>query len=322
MTSKSEVLIVEPSAGLRRGMKGRLEDEGYVVTAVESGEEALRLASRKFFPVAVVDLDVDARDGGLGLMRSLHETSRPTGLILVTARDSHDGAVGAFRLGAVDVIRKVRGALDDIVDAVERAEARFEAEEDDALYRETRTVLDESLRLLIEQSKSVYDHLSQAAAPVRPRVLIVDDDSEFLRELTGLVRSLDWEVGAEMSGGGALDKGLSNPYDIIASRDELPDLRGSMVLRSIQTQRSEIVGLLYSSSADARIEHMQQGRTEHTERPFRGPAHLVESIQGLADALGARAQERRIIQAFRADHGDFLRRYAELKLKIDRLVFD
>jgi hypothetical protein len=67
---------------------------------------------------------------------------------------------------------------------------------------------------------------------------------------------------------------------------------------------------------------VDQGQIEETERPFRGPEHLVERIQVLAEELGTRAQERRFIQAFRADYEDFLRRYAELKLKIDRLISD
>ena len=63
-------------------------------------------------------------------------------------------------------------------------------------------------------------------------------------------------------------------------------------------------------------------RQKGTERPFKGAVHLAIRIQTLADELGTRAQERRFIQAFRNDHEDFLRRFAELKLKIDRLISD
>lgn len=67
---------------------------------------------------------------------------------------------------------------------------------------------------------------------------------------------------------------------------------------------------------------MDQGQVEETERPFDGPAHLVRRLDLLAQELGTRAQERRFIQAFRSDHEQFVRRYAELKLKIDRLISD
>ncbi|HEY8432338.1 MAG TPA: hypothetical protein VIL20_28390, partial [Sandaracinaceae bacterium] len=80
--------------------------------------------------------------------------------------------------------------------------------------------------------------------------------------------------------------------------------------------------LLYSAEGGGRIQRIEQGQVEATEPSFRGPSHLVEHIEALAEELGTRAQERRFIQAFRADHEDFLRRYAELKLKIDRLVSD
>jgi hypothetical protein len=96
-----------------------------------------------------------------------------------------------------------------------------------------------------------------------------------------------------------------------------------MVLRSIQAQRGEVLGLLYSAAdGNGRIDRVEHGQTEDTERPFEGAEHLVRKIRELADELGTRAQERRFIQAFSADHQDFLRRYAELKLKIDRLISD
>ena len=40
----------------------------------------------------------------------------------------------------------------------------------------------------------------------------------------------------------------------------------------------------------------------------------------LAEAFRARAKDRRYTQAFRERHYDFLRRYVELKIKIDRAL--
>ena len=125
-----------------------------------------------------------------------------------------------------------------------------------------------------------------------------------------------------MNGGGALDRGSSTKLDIIATRDELPDLRGSMVIRSIQAQHGDVLGLLYTTEGDGKIERIEHGQVEDVDRPFTGAAQLIEKIDAVVEELGTRTQERRFIQAFSADHRDFLKRYAELKLKIDRLISD
>ena len=51
---------------------------------------------------------------------------------------------------------------------------------------------------------------------------------------------------------------------------------------------------------------------------FTDAAQLVERLDELAEAWRAKARERRYMQAFREKHYDFLRRYVELRTKIQR----
>ncbi len=322
MAAGSELLIVDGAQRTREGMRKLFEQSGFVCTAVGDGAAAQRLIQQKFFPAALIDLDVDHPGAGVDLLRFVRTHSRQTAVVMLAGRRSFEGAVEALRAGALDVVLKENDQVDHLRQVVKLAAERYQNEQSDELYREVRGVLDEAVKVMLAMSKKVYAHLSLAAAPLRPRVMIVDGESEFLKELASLVQDRGWEVAGEMTGGAGLDRGMSEKLDIIAVRNELPDLRGSMVLRSVQAQRGEVLGLLYSADGTGRIERMEQGRTEATERPFRGADHLVERIQSLADELGTRAQERRFIQAFRGDHEDFLRRYAELKLKVDRLIND
>lgn len=324
MSEGSELLVVDGAQKDREGLRAFFDQRGFVVTAAATGADARRLLAQKFFPVALIDLDVDEPGGGVELIRHVRQVSRPTAIVMITSRGTFDGAVEAFRAGAIDVVEKSAAHVEHLASVVTLAAERFRTgAESDALYREIRGVLDESFKVMLEMSRKVYAHLSLAAMPLKPRVLVVDGEQEFLKELSQLVRKKDWDVSGEVSGGGAMDRGMSAPFDIVASRMELPDLRGSIVLRSIQAQRGEVLGLLYSAAdGSGRIDRVEQGQTEDTERPFRGPAHLVERIEALADEMSTRAQERRFIQAFSADHRDYLRRYAELKLKIDRLITD
>jgi hypothetical protein len=47
-----------------------------------------------------------------------------------------------------------------------------------------------------------------------------------------------------------------------------------------------------------------------------------DRLDELAEAFRAKSRERRYMQAFRERHYDFLRRYVELKVKIDRALND
>jgi len=56
--------------------------------------------------------------------------------------------------------------------------------------------------------------------------------------------------------------------------------------------------------------------------PFTEAKQLVERLDQLAEAWRVKARERRYTQAFRERHYDFLRRYVELKTKIERAIND
>jgi DNA-binding NtrC family response regulator len=318
----SELLIADGVQRDREGMRKYFDERGFVCTAVGDGESARKFATAKFFPVALIDLDVDQPNGGLDLLRFIRERSPETAVVLLVSHKSYDGAVAALRAGAIDVVRKSQDEVEHLAKTISRAAERYQSAANDDLLRDVRRTLDESFKVMLGLSRKVYAHLSMAAVPLKPRVMIVDGDGEFMNQLAKAPQVKDWEISAEMTGGSALDRGMSQRIDIVAIRNELPDLRGSMVLRSIQAQRGEVLGLLYTAENGGRIERVEQGTTEDTERPFKGAMHLAIRVQTLADELGTRAQERRFIQAFRNDHEDFLRRFAELKLKIDRLITD
>ena len=52
------------------------------------------------------------------------------------------------------------------------------------------------------------------------------------------------------------------------------------------------------------------------------PSSSLDRLDELAEAWRVKARERRYTQAFREKHYDFLRRYVELKTKIERAIHD
>ncbi len=325
MATGDELLIVDSVKAHREGMRTLFEDAGYVCTAVGTVADARERIERKFFPAALIDLDVERPGAGIDLVRFIHERSRPTGVVLLSGRRSFEGAVEAFRLGAVDVLLKRPGEVDHlrhIVDVAAERNRGAEAEGAQSVLREVHGILDDAFRVMLQMARRVYHDVSiGSGGRARPRVLVVDSDPAFLQEIAQFLGTKEWEIGAEMTGGAALDKASGQSFDVVAARDDLPDLKGSLVIKSIQTSRAETTGLLYSApGGEGRIEVWEAGRPEDVERPFKGAGHLVQRIEQAVDRLGATQRDRRVIQAFRREHEDFLRRFAEIKTRIARMI--
>lgn len=322
MASGSELLIADGQDGDRKGLRKYFDQRGYICTSVDAAADARGLITRKFFPVALVDVHIDGPRTGIELVRYFREHSRHTSVVLLTSEPSFEDAVEGLRAGVIDVIHKTPAEIEHLGTVVARASDVVTASQGNSeLFREVRAVLDDSFKVMLTMSRSVYSHLSMAAMPLRPSVLIVDGEQDFLRQMSELIQDKAWDVGGEMNGGAALDRGMSTKIDIVVSRLELMDLRGSMVIKTIQAQSPETLGLLYTSAEnEGHIQLIERGESGHIERPFKGAAHLVERIEGLVEQYANTAQERRFIKAFSGDNRAYLKRYAELKLKIDRLI--
>src|SRR5262245_34138383 len=205
----SELLIVDGVARDREALRKFFDERGFVCTAVGDGANARRLVTQKFFPAALIDLDVDAQDGGLDLLRFIKERSRQTGAVLLCSRRSFEGAVEAVRAGALDVVFKSPDQTEHLGQVVGLAAERYRSTQNDELFRDVRSVLDQSFKVMLGLSKKVYAHLSLAAVPLKPRVMIVDGDGDFMNQLAKCPQVRDWEISAEMTGGSALDRGMS-----------------------------------------------------------------------------------------------------------------
>ena len=60
---KASFLIVDDEAGVRSALTGVLQDEGYQVDAVDSGEACLERVARDAYDVIVLDIWLPGLDG-------------------------------------------------------------------------------------------------------------------------------------------------------------------------------------------------------------------------------------------------------------------
>jgi DNA-binding NtrC family response regulator len=317
-----ELLIADSNDRDREGLRKLFDDQGYVCTASERMDTVKELVQRKFFPVAVIDLDFGTTGGGLELARYIQEKSRPTRILLLVARRSFEAAVEGLRLGVIDIISKRPDQIAHLQSTVRRAiDLSHSGDRGGALLYEVREVLAEALTIMLAMARKVYgsSQISAAGLGIKPAILIIDQDQRFLKEVGDKLADKPWDVSIELSGGSGLDRACSFSFQIVAVREQLSDLPGQMLLRSAQGQQPQVLGLLYSMVGEGKAERYEAGRATRGW-PCASSDDLVRCMQELVTELSARREERRYMQTFRAEHGAFLKRFAELKVRIDQLT--
>lgn len=113
------VLVVDDEPGMRDLLSRVLGDAGHVVSAVESGEEALVLLAREAVDVLVVDKNLPGIDG-LSVLKLVRASQPALRAIMITAYPSEESDARARALGVVAYIVKPFGVL-TMIDAVDLA---------------------------------------------------------------------------------------------------------------------------------------------------------------------------------------------------------
>jgi len=104
---KRRILIVDDEQGIRQSLSGVLEDEGYAVEAVESGEACLELVSRKPFHLVLLDVWLpQAQMDGLETLERLRRLETAPAVVMISGHGTIETAVRATKLGAFDFIEK------------------------------------------------------------------------------------------------------------------------------------------------------------------------------------------------------------------------
>lgn len=105
MEKEINILIVDDNDGLLETVKDVLSQEGYLISACSSLEEARWNLSRKPYNLALVDLRL-ADGGGLDLLREIRKKDEDTAVVLFTAYASLETALEAMKNGAFGYLQK------------------------------------------------------------------------------------------------------------------------------------------------------------------------------------------------------------------------
>jgi two-component system nitrogen regulation response regulator NtrX len=100
-----KILIVDDEAGIRSSLKGILEDEGYSVKAVATGEGGLDLMQAGYFDLVFLDIWLPEMNG-IDVLEKIKIQDENTQVIMITGHGSVESAVRATKLGAFNFLEK------------------------------------------------------------------------------------------------------------------------------------------------------------------------------------------------------------------------
>jgi two-component system nitrogen regulation response regulator NtrX len=162
------ILIVDDEPAIQSALRGVLEDEGYRVTAVGSGAQALSLLADEAHDLVFLDVWMPGMDG-LDTLVQIKNLRPDTTVVMISGHATIETAVKATRLGAYDFIEKPL-SLEKTLITVSRALEHARLERENASLRRR---LGERLEIIGESA--AIQHLREqiaTAAPTNGRVLI------------------------------------------------------------------------------------------------------------------------------------------------------
>ena len=99
------ILVAEDDTSLREVLVLGLEDNGYLVDAVERGDDAIDQLKFYEYDVAVIDWRMPGASG-IDVVRWARRHDRPTALLMLTARDAPPDRIQGLDAGADDYLVK------------------------------------------------------------------------------------------------------------------------------------------------------------------------------------------------------------------------
>jgi DNA-binding NtrC family response regulator len=115
----SRVLLVDDETIFTKNMSKLLKNRGYEVTAVNSGDSAIRALEQNHFDVIVLDLKMPGMDG-ITTLKEIMKLGLFTETLILTGHGSIDTALEAMKLGAYDYLTKPC-EIDELVAKIEAA---------------------------------------------------------------------------------------------------------------------------------------------------------------------------------------------------------
>jgi DNA-binding NtrC family response regulator len=146
-----DLLVVDDDQEFRETLKSRFALRGFEVAAAAAGDDALGLAERRSFDVAIFDMMMPGMSG-LELLKRFKQSHADCEIILLTGQGSIETAVEAMKAGAFDYLQKPF-PLKDLETVVLKAAERRRLKKENT-----------QLRAMLERSQPTSDMVGRSPA--------------------------------------------------------------------------------------------------------------------------------------------------------------
>ncbi|MBC2715924.1 MAG: response regulator [Desulfobacteraceae bacterium] len=136
----SKILLVDDEIIFTNNMSKLLTSRGYLVTAVNNGESAIRMLEEKDFDVVVLDLKMPGMDG-ITTLKEIKKLGLFTETLILTGHGSVDTALEAIKIGAYDYLAKPC-EIDELVEKIEGAWQQKDADEKKDMQEKIQKVIE------------------------------------------------------------------------------------------------------------------------------------------------------------------------------------
>ncbi|MGH9834776.1 MAG: sigma-54-dependent transcriptional regulator [Blastocatellia bacterium] len=272
------VLIVDDEPGIRQSLTGVLEDEGFVVASVASGEDCLHAFDQRLYACVLLDVWLPGIDG-LETLARLKANYPDTSVVMISGHGRIETAVRATKLGAHDFIEKplsLEKTILAVKNAIRQRELETANDELQAKLERGYVMIGGSVPMRALRQQIAY------AAPTNGRILIYGESgtgkelvaralhAHSLRAARPFIEvncaaipeeliesELFGHVKGAFTGATQAKRGKFERADgATLFLDEVGDMSWktqSKVLRALEEQRFEPVGSEASVTVDARV---------------------------------------------------------------------
>jgi len=221
-----------------------LNNRGFDVDVAPNGVTACVKVDEKNFDVVVLDVKMPDIDG-IEVFRHIHKTHPKLPVVLLTGHSSVEDAFRTSKNGIADYLSKP-------IDMDELAE-RLKG-----LVRQARLSKDEET-----QDQDVDEHFEII------RVMLVDDETEFLESMGNVLRRRNMDVTTADNGEDALARMKDGLVDIMVLDVKMPGMDGLEVLKRVKTDFPSVEVILLSGhpSVEAALTGVKLGASEYMKKP-------------------------------------------------------
>ncbi len=184
-----DILVADDEDTFRETFAKVLEEEGFSVTALGNGNDALDAIAKQSYAVGVLDIQMPGSDG-ISVLREIVARRPEMRIIMMTAYGSVEMAVEAMKLGACDYVMKpVR--FDEMLAKIRQQLRYHELEAENQKLREELNGHFDIRRIIGETPvmKRVFETIRKVA-PTRSNVLITGESGTGKELVAHAVHSL------------------------------------------------------------------------------------------------------------------------------------